>query len=277
MRVDILKESGFCGGVNRALHLLDKTIRENPLKPIYLIGPIVHNSIVNKKYQEKGVKFITLKDVDKLEDDSIVVVSAHGLSDKDLEKLKNFNVINTTCPYVQKNKKTIHDSIGYDIIFIGKKGHSETNALTLDNPNIKIVEKLDDLNKFSSSSYGMVFNQTTFNIHDLRLIQDRIREIAPFYVINDTICPTSRALQEFLMEKYDYNICLIVGDKTSSNANSLYEISPYKNTYFISSAKDANSIYIKKTDNVLIVGSASTPKDELKKIKDSIKNRFNSK
>lgn len=275
MRIEILKESGFCGGVNRALHLLDKTIRENPSKPIYLIGPIVHNSLVNKKYQEKGVYFITLKDLDKLNDQDIVVVSAHGLPDSTLDKLSRFTVVNTTCPYVEKNKRAIKESSGYDIIFIGKKGHSETIALTSDNPNIKMVEKLDDLKKLESSSYGMVYNQTTFNIHDLKIIQEAIKDIAPFYVINDTICPTSRALQEFLAEQYDYNICLVVGDKTSSNANSLFEISPYKNTYFISSEKELDKIFFRKTDNILIVGSASTPKDELKKIKDSIKNRFN--
>ena len=49
MRVNVLKNSGFCGGVIRALHILDKTIKENENKTIYLLGEIVHNSLVKEK------------------------------------------------------------------------------------------------------------------------------------------------------------------------------------------------------------------------------------
>ena len=275
MRVDILKESGFCGGVSRALHLLDKTIKENPNKPIYLIGPIVHNSLVNQKYLDKGVVFITEGDLYKLDDESIVVISAHGLSNKSKEKLKRFNVVDTTCPYVVKNKMLIDGAIGYDILFIGKKGHSETNALTQDDESIKIISDVKDLDKFSSNSYGMVYNQTTFNINNLKKIQNEIVSRAPFYIINDTMCMTSRSLQEFLLHKDErYNKCIIVGDQTSSNANSLYEMSPYNETYFISNSNEVDKIFIRNTDSIIIIGSASTPKDELKKIKDKIKSRI---
>ncbi|MCB9498643.1 MAG: hypothetical protein H6687_02005 [Bacillales bacterium] len=271
MKIDILDSSGFCGGVTRALYLLDKTIKEHPGEIIYLIGPIVHNGLVNAKYKEKGVKFISLSDLKSLIDGSIVVISAHGVSNTIKKELERFNVIDTTCPYVIKNKNEIDVNDQNNVIFIGKKDHSETKAMTDDNPHIIIVEKVDDLSKFQSNSFGEVFNQTTFNIDELRKIHNEIKERAPFYSINNTMCSTSVANQEFIKDKKDYNVCIIVGDKTSNNANSLFDMSPYQSTYFIQSHDEIANMRFRDFDSVIIIGSASTPKSELKLVKEAIK------
>lgn len=272
MKIDIIKESGFCGGVTRAIYILNKTIKENPGRPIYLLGSIVHNMIVNDEFKEKGVKIIDNLDLEKLEDESIVVISAHGKSNKEREKLKRFIVVDTTCPYVYKNKKIIDENEANNIIFIGKKAHAETRCMCGDNPNIFIVEKPEDLDGVDTTSMGVVYNQTTFNINKLEKIHEIIKDKAPFFEINNTMCPTSKNLQEFLNMKDDrYDVCIVVGDKTSSNANSLVEMSPYHPTYFINSAKEVKDIRFRHYDNIVIIGSASTPKDELKRVKDAIK------
>lgn len=275
MKITVLKESGFCGGVTRTLLILNKTIKENEGKQIYLLGPIVHNQLVNDHYKELGVKFIDNIALDDLEDGSIVVVSAHGKSDKELEKLSRFKVVDTTCPYVIKNKQLVKRNEGNNIIFIGKKYHSETRAICGDNSDIFIVENENELKGLSSNSFGIVFNQTTFNINKLEKIQSIIKDQMPYFEIINTICPSSKNLQETLSMKDDkYNTCIIVGDKTSSNSNSLYEMSPYNPTYFISSAKDIDNLKFRRFDNILIVGSASTPKDELTKVKERIKELY---
>ena len=272
MKIDILKESGFCGGVTRAIYILNKTIKENPGEPIYLLGSIVHNMLVNNEFKEKGVKIIDNLDLEKLKDGSIVVISAHGKSDKEKEKLSRFRVVDTTCPYVLKNKRIINENEANNIIFIGKKAHAETRALCGDNPNIYIVENEKDLDEVDTMSMGVVYNQTTFNINKLEKIHNIIREKAPFFVINNTMCPTSKNLQEFLNYKDKrYDVCIIVGDATSSNANSLVEMSPYHPTYFINSHKEIPNLKLRKFENIIIIGSASTPKDELKRVKDAIK------
>ena len=51
-------------------------------------------------------------------------------------------------------------------------------------------------------------------------------------------------------------------------------MSPYNPTYFISSAKDIDNLKFRRFDNILIVGSASTPKDELTKVKERIKELY---
>lgn len=273
MRIDILDYSGFCGGVYRALYLLDKAVSKNSGKTIYLLGPIVHNKLVNDKYTKMGVEIIKTKDLDWLKDGDIVVVSAHGISNSLREKMKRFNVIDTTCPFVLKNQNKIKESLHDEIIFIGKKKHSETIASCLDDERIKIVESLDDLKGFSSSNYGIVFNQTTFNIEKLEEIQEEIKKLAPNYKIVNTMCETQIKIQNFLKDvNPKYNCLIIVGDKDSNNAMSLYEISPYRKTHFVSNLEDVKNIKIMDYDDIIIMGSASTPKELLKEIRQYIKN-----
>ena len=275
MRVNVLKNSGFCGGVIRALHILDKTIKENENRTIYLLGEIVHNSLVNEKYKNLGVKVISVSDLDSLGDNEIVVSSAHGISDKLREKLKRFNHIDTTCPFVMNNQRLIKNALYDEIIFIGKKKHAETIAMTEDNPNIWVIEYEDEIKNYKSHNEGIVFNQTTFNTQKLNRIHEMIEASCPKYEIVNTMCESTRNLQASLKSVDPrYNVCVVVGDKSSSNANSLVEMSPYIRTAFIESEKDVDKLKLCKLDSVLIVGSASTPKDTLEKIKIEIKGRF---
>ena len=156
MRVNVLKSSGFCGGVTRALYLLDKAIKENKDRTIYLLGDIVHNDTVNEKYKKLSVKVISKDELDSLKDGEIVLSSAHGISDKMREKLSRFNHIDTTCPFVRKNQNRIKSDPQKEIIFIGKKKHAETVAMTEDNENIWIIESEDELNFFNSFNEGSV-------------------------------------------------------------------------------------------------------------------------
>lgn len=275
MRVNVLKSSGFCGGVTRALYLLDKAIKENKDRTIYLLGDIVHNDTVNEKYKKLSVKVISKDELDSLKDGEIVLSSAHGISDKMREKLSRFNHIDTTCPFVRKNQNRIKSDPQKEIIFIGKKKHAETVAMTEDNENIWIIESEDELNFFNSFNEGSVYNQTTFNSIKLNRIYDELAKRAQKYDIYNTMCETMKNLQDSLKTVDPrYNVCVIVGDKKSSNANSLVEMSPYIRTHFIENEMEVDKIGLCKLDSVLVVGSASTPKDLLERVKNKIKEKF---
>ena len=147
--------------------------------------------------------------------------------------------------------------------------------MTEDNPNIWIIESDDELNFFNSFNEGSVYNQTTFNSQKLNKIHEELEKRAQKYDIYNTMCETTRKLQNSLRTvDARYNVCVIVGDKKSSNANSLVEMSPYIRTYFIENENEVDKIGLCKLDSVLIVGSASTPKDVLEKVKNRIKERF---
>ena len=68
MIINKLKPQGFCGGVKTALNKLDEAIN-NPstLKPIYLLGSIIHNEHIINEYKNKGVILIEDKNKNRLE------------------------------------------------------------------------------------------------------------------------------------------------------------------------------------------------------------------
>ena len=54
----IPRHFGFCFGVENAIEIAYKAVSENPGKNIYLLSQMIHNPIVNKDLQDKGIQFI---------------------------------------------------------------------------------------------------------------------------------------------------------------------------------------------------------------------------
>ena len=65
MEVILAEHAGFCFGVTKAVDTVYEQIKNNPGMNIYTYGPIIHNEIVVKDMEEKGVKVIV--SVDELE------------------------------------------------------------------------------------------------------------------------------------------------------------------------------------------------------------------
>ena len=55
--VMVAKTAGFCFGVRRAVEKVYEQVKEGK-DPIYTYGPIIHNEIVVKDLEEKGVHVI---------------------------------------------------------------------------------------------------------------------------------------------------------------------------------------------------------------------------
>ena len=71
---------GFCKGVNLAVQKVYEVIEMYPHLPIYCIGQIVHNDIVNQDFVKKGVKILTVNKEEAIDSISqgVVIFSANG-------------------------------------------------------------------------------------------------------------------------------------------------------------------------------------------------------
>ena len=59
-RVEIDPNSGFCGGVIRAIHMAEEYLDSSGgSKELYSLGAIVHNEAELSRLEEKGLKPIT--------------------------------------------------------------------------------------------------------------------------------------------------------------------------------------------------------------------------
>ena len=57
MKVTIDPDSGFCFGVNRAIHAAEAELEAG--NPVYCLGEMVHNQVQMDQLKDKGLKVIT--------------------------------------------------------------------------------------------------------------------------------------------------------------------------------------------------------------------------
>lgn len=131
---------GFCYGVENAIDIAYKALREHPDKNIYLLSEMIHNPTVNEDLLKKGMQFLQHTDgseripIDSLSSEDIVIVPAFGTTVEIEEQLKAKGIdpyaFNTTCPFVEKVWKR-GAQLGkkdYSLVVHGKHEHEETRA-----------------------------------------------------------------------------------------------------------------------------------------------------
>lgn len=176
----IARHFGFCYGVENAIEISYKALKENPGKKIYLLSEMIHNPDVNKDLMSRGVSFIMdtsgeqLIPWENLNSSDIVIIPAFGTTLEIQEKLNEIgiNIIkyDTTCPFVEKvwNRAAALGKAGYTIIVHGKHKHEETKATfshSKENAPTLIVRDLEEakilgrgiLNKISDEELNELF------------------------------------------------------------------------------------------------------------------------
>ncbi|MGV3631857.1 MAG: 4-hydroxy-3-methylbut-2-enyl diphosphate reductase [Bacteroidota bacterium] len=136
----IARHFGFCYGVENAIEIAYKAIRENPGKKIYLLSQMIHNPGVNEDLQSYGLEFIQdthgkqLIPWSAIKAEDVVIIPAFGTTLETEKILKDIGVsvenYNTTCPFVEKvwNRSEKLGSEAHTIIIHGKHDHEETRA-----------------------------------------------------------------------------------------------------------------------------------------------------
>jgi 4-hydroxy-3-methylbut-2-enyl diphosphate reductase len=281
MKVIAIRPRGFCPGVVNAIKIVEDVIN-NPKypRPIQLLGMIVHNQYVVSDFAKKGV--ITIDDpsksrleLAKLVSSGTVIITAHGISKSVTEqlRLKGVTVVDATCKDVYHTQMLIKTKIeeDYEIIYIGKKMHPETESVVGVSDKIHVIESIRDIDKLSISSQKIfVTNQTTFSIKDISVIVDSILKNYPSAIISEEICDSTRIRQEAVIN-FNKNVdaCFIVGDKRSNNTASLVKISieeTHTPTYLIESVLDIKKNMILGKKVVSVSSGASTPNHITKQV-----------
>jgi 4-hydroxy-3-methylbut-2-enyl diphosphate reductase len=136
----LARHFGFCYGVENAIEIAYKAIKENPEKRIYLLSQMIHNPAVNDDLTKIGIDFLQDTDgkqlisFESLKAEDIVIIPAFGTTLEIEDRLKiigcEIQAYNTTCPFVEKvwNRSGKLGSQGHTIIIHGKADHEETRA-----------------------------------------------------------------------------------------------------------------------------------------------------
>lgn len=225
---------GPCGGVNKTIEAVTQVLNiVDGREPVFTNWDIVHNKPIVKRFEEKGL--INIKnDWEKIPDNSILILSAHGVSPTAYEvaQQKGLHIIDTTCPLVTRvhslAKKAERD--GSHIIYQGMKNHPETEGVLgeIDPENITLIESAEDAKKLTlpGNTEKIIFSQTTLSTDEISDSQEILREKFPDIVIPSKwdICYATDNRQqavEEMLEKRSIDFLLVVGSSTSHNSQEL--------------------------------------------------------
>lgn len=259
---------GYCKGVVSAIEIAKKTRKQYPNEKITILGMLVHNQYVVdalKHYQIETIDIPKKSRIELLDEvsDGIVIFTAHGVSDKVFEKAKEKGliVVDATCEYVAYIHKIVKEKLneGYEIGYIGKKGHPESEAVLEISDKIHLIEKIEDLN-FKHEKLFFT-NQTTLSYFDIQKLYETIQIKYPHAIINNEICNATKCRQEAVMNLKDVDALIVVGDPKSHNTQKLANIGSknVSKVYCVETAKDLIDIDLSNINRIAITSGASTP------------------
>ena len=284
MKIIKIAPRGYCSGVINALNIVQDAAANKSLpRPIYVLGMIVHNEHITKAIADLGVITVDNKKKTRLElldeiDYGTVIFTAHGISPAVQEKAsaKGLTYIDASCKDVIKTHNLMKEYIlsGYEIIYIGKKGHPETEgSLGIDLNHIHLVSNTHDLNILTLTNDRIVItNQTTMSLWDVYSLSKEIQNKFPKAEFIKEICNATQVRQEAVasMAK-EADLTLVVGDPHSNNTARLAQISEelaHVPSHRIASLDDLNLDWLTNIETIAVTSGASTPTPITKEVID---------
>ena len=114
LEVDIDPNSGFCGGVTRAIRIAESWLEDKKGSRLYSLGSIVHNEAELGRLEGKGLVTLDPEDLRQMVDagGETLLIRAHGEPPEtySIAERLGFKVIDCTCPVVLKLQKSIKEA-----------------------------------------------------------------------------------------------------------------------------------------------------------------------
>jgi 4-hydroxy-3-methylbut-2-en-1-yl diphosphate reductase len=224
IRADVL---GMCFGVRDALQVM-RDVPEPELATVH--GELVHNQVVLTELRVRGFHQVDESDRQQLPESPRVVITAHGISDRERQRLKQAGkeLIDTTCPLVKRvhlaAQKLQRD--GYHVLVVGKPGHVEVQGIVEDLDSFSIVPNVESARLYPYPKLGVIAQSTTSQ-QMLERVRQAIEQANPASEIKfiDTTCQPTRQHQSSLLKILPLvDVVVVVGGHTSNNTKELAEL-----------------------------------------------------
>ena len=296
LSVEIDRNSGFCGGVIRAIGKAEDFLGCESNAELYSLGDIVHNEAELSRLRQKGLVCIRREDIDSFKSKpgrKTLLIRAHGEPPSTYREAQSsgFEIIDCTCPVVLKLQESIREAyqrvrpLGGKVLIFGKIGHAEVLGLVGQTEgDALVVENLEMLEEFHRSGElkmdGPVelFSQTTKSPDEYSAIcsymENNIADKNNL-VVHNTICSQVASRHSKLAEfARCHDAVVFVAGKQSSNGKVLCDLcrSVNERTYVIGDVSEIDSSWFKENDFVGVCGATSTPKWLLDQVSESLQN-----
>ncbi len=257
--------AGFCPGVKNAI---DKVLElaKSTKKPIYTLGPLIHNRQVIETLKEKNIHAV--KDVSEItENDAILVIRAHGIP-PELEKAiraRALEVVDATCPLVKHVHHTIagYAEKGYETIIVGDKDHAEVAGLLgCAQGRGHVISGPVEAAALPRMEKANIVAQTTQEEDVFLAAVEAVRKKAGELAVSNTICkPTKDRQKETVELSKTSDLVIVVGGKNSANTARLFQICQKlaPDAVHIEKEDELDAALLKDKNFIFITAGASTP------------------
>ena len=275
MQIILAKTAGFCFGVDRAVEMVNESVRRG--NKTATLGPIIHNRHVVERFLKQGVR--ELDSPEQAEPGETVIIRAHGVPEQVQQALcaRGVPVLDATCPFVKKIHTIVKNETqkGRKIIIFGSPAHPEVEAIASFCREPLIVQRPEELENWLREAperrnlpISMV-SQTTSSQKMWKSCAEIAKKVCTNCEIFDTICRATEMRQEeaaILSQKCDAMV--VVGDARSSNTGRLAMICEQycKKVSLVDQADDLEMSLFSGANTVGITAGASTPSWIIKEV-----------
>ena len=289
MKIEILEPFGYCAGVERAMKMALEVKKAHQDQEVVVLGMLVHNADALNELSKAGITTIfdenksLIELIDKVDNNAIVILTAHGHSLAVEEELnrRNIEFIDATCPFVTLTENVIKKAVSEnrDVLYLGKKNHPEANAALSISNKVHLIEP-KNVHLEEKYTNPLVISQTTFSESEIAqtisFIKDALKEVS----VSESICQASTLRQNALKNlSKDVELIYVVGGKNSNNTKTLFEIAssthPKAKVLMIENANDINKKDLLGLNYVAISSGASTPREITLAVENKIKSLLN--
>lgn len=285
MKILLANPRGFCAGVDRAISIVERAL-EMYQPPIYVRHEVVHNRFVVEGLKQRGAVFV--EELTEVPDDSIVIFSAHGVSQavRKEAKERQLTVFDATCPLVTK----VHMEVArasrknMEVVLIGHAGHPEVEGTMGQYASMEggmyLVEKPEDVAQLKTlvkdASHLHYVSQTTLSVDETADVIDELRRVFPDIQgpRKDDICYATQNRQDAVRQlAKDVDLLIVVGSKNSSNSTRLKELAEKLGTpgYLTDCPEEIKPEWLEGKLKVGVTAGASAPEELVNRILERIK------
>jgi 4-hydroxy-3-methylbut-2-enyl diphosphate reductase len=215
-----------------------------------MLGMLVHNTHATDDLQAQGIALVDPPDrlagLNQIKDGT-VIFTAHGVSPQVKERAAELGLraIDATCSDVVRTHELVADlaSKGYEVVYIGRKGHPEPEGVKGDRVAVTC--------------------QTTLSVWDTEDLIGRVKSRYPQAEVHNEICRATQERQEAAVEAAkDVDVVIVVGSSRSSNSLRLVEVVKKlgnKPAYLVDRLEDLDVEWLRGAKKVGVTSGASTP------------------
>ncbi len=263
--VIVAKRAGFCPGVKGAIEKVLE-LEAAGKKPVYTIGPLIHNKQVTDMLAAKQISAINTPD-EATDKSGVLVIRAHGITPQFQTQVQasGMEVVDATCPLVKHAQNIIEKFAreGYHTVIVGDGDHAEVIGLMgYTHGQGVVVSGPEEAAKLPYFDKVNVVSQTTQKESVFYATAEEVKKHAAVCQISNTICqPTKDRQKETIEQAQHADLVIVVGGKHSANTTRLAllckGLAPA--VQHVETETELEEDLVKKATRIFITAGASTP------------------